>query len=242
MPPKGSEFMPNLLVRPYWPDYSAEWRLSSLSASPQVIGRPLQPADRRSNLRWAPPVQILASSSRASSGHLSALGGHRSARSTRPLPHGFGLHGCSMPTRLCSPRPAPLAPLLRGLDACCSLSTGQRSRRPLPNPALKRTASGGRLAPRWAPPVQEVWFPPVARRLVTSARSADTARRVLAGLCLTDSVYTAAQCRAASVRDGPWSWLRCRAFPQAAAHSARWLVPTGHCPTLRSSGPPPAAA
>ena len=111
-------------------------------------GPSASPAAAAQLKRWAPPVQILASSSRASSGHLSALGGHRSARSTRPLPHGFGLHGCSMPTRLCSPRPAPLAPLLRGLDACCSLSTGQRSRRPLPNPALKRTASGGRLAPR----------------------------------------------------------------------------------------------
>ena len=47
------EFMPKLLVRPYWPDYSAEWRLSSLFASPQDIGHLLQPSDRWSNLRWA---------------------------------------------------------------------------------------------------------------------------------------------------------------------------------------------
>ena len=98
--------------------------------------------------RWAPPVRILASISRASSGHFGALGRDRSARSTKPLPHGCGLHGCPMPTRLCSPRPAPLAPLLRGLGVCCMLSTLRHFRRPLPNPTLKRTASGGRLAPR----------------------------------------------------------------------------------------------
>ena len=118
------------------------------SSQVHVPLRRATPAAAAQLKRWAPRAQVLASISRASSGRFGALGRDRSARSTRPLPHGFGLHGRSMPTPLCSPRPAPLAPPLRGLGVCWMLSTPQRSRRPLPNPALKRTASGGRLAPR----------------------------------------------------------------------------------------------
>ena len=138
-----------------WPLRCAVWAFaacSALAAFPQAFAQPYAQADRLrrplSSTLGSTGARSLVSTSGATSRHFGALGRHRSARSRRPLPHGFGLHGRPMPRTLCSRRPVVLAPLQRVPAGCYALSMLARSHRPLPNPPLKRTASGGRLAPR----------------------------------------------------------------------------------------------
>ena len=130
-----------------------------------------------------------------------------------------------------------------------------------PNPSLERTSTGLAREPlqgiipsrgpiRWRPLSSNVGLHQCKKfgfqqwRGISSLR---LARHTLLGAFFSAFASRMRSTRllntsAVFVRRGLWPLLRCCSFNVVAACSARRFVLAGHCPTLRSSGPPPAAA